>query len=682
MRLMMSNLRSDGNPFDLTKASDFSDSDILNYWADLSESNASGHGLLEILKPKLVMPMLLLGGKGSGKTHLMRYCSAPVQSMRSDGNLSKAVAKDGYLGIYLQTDGLNTGRFKGKGQSDETWIAIFSYSFELWLSLTLVKTLRELIRTSEQIIDEAQLVGSIALLFDITVSGKFDSLDSFEEFLREERRKIDFTVNNCAITRQLNEITILFSPGRLAFGIPAAAEKFIPTLASKLVVYLIDEIENFTADQQKFLNTLIRYRSGNVSIKLGSRLYGIKTYDTLGSGEPIKIDAEYERVELDSLLRDKSVEYTYLAKQLVLKRLNQSRLHHGAKSIDDINDFFQNIDQTNFFQDFSLKIVAGRDKKGSERPCIQKLQSVLTSEFTSNDLDSIDAIINNVRRRDHPLLEKLNVFSLYKKWTRLDHLVEISKKIGESSNKFLEGRRDECLEYAQTFDHFGSDMLAQLLRECGKKNIYAGFDTFIHLSQGIPRNLLGILKNIYRNALFAGEQPFDGGIISIDSQTDGVRDGANWFWDDAQPDSKGAVVHRAIDALAVFFREVRYSDKPSECDLCSFSVDLAALSQDARQTIKTSENWSYIVKVKGGAKNKNSNKIDMKYQLSPMLAPRWGLSPKRGGTIELQADLASAIFDPEYKDGLTELIKKRVKVMNGGISSLAQENQGSLFSSC
>lgn len=678
---MMSDLRSDGNPFDLTKASDFSDSDILNYWADLSESNASSPGLLEVLKPKLVMPMLLLGGKGSGKTHLMRYCSAPVQSMRNDGNLSNAVAKEGYLGIYLQSDGLNTGRFKGKGQPDETWSAIFSYSFELWLSLILVKTLRELIQTSEQIIDEAPLIESIASLFDIAISGKFNSLDSFGEFLCEERRKIDFSVNNCAITRKLNEITILFSPGRLAFGIPAAAEKFIPVLTSKLVVYLIDEIENFTADQQKFLNTLIRYRSGNVSIKLGSRLYGIKTYDTLGSGEPIKINAEYERVELDSLLRVRSAEYTHLAKELIRKRLNQSRLHHGIRSIDDINGFFQAIDRSRAYQDFSLKIVEGRDKKGSERPCIEKLQRILVSEFTSSNQHRIDAIITNIRRPDHPLLEKLNVFSLYRKWTRLDQMVEISKEIGESSNKFLEERRNECLEYAQTFDHFGSDMLAQLLRECGKKNKYAGFENLVHLSQGIPRNLLGILKNIYRNALFAGEQPFEGGVISIDSQTDGVCDGANWFWDDAQPDSKGVVVHEAIDSLAVFFREVRYSDKPSECDLCSFSVDLDALSPAARQTIEMSENWSYIVKIKGGAKNKNSSKVDTKYQLSPMLTPRWGLSPQRGGTIELQTDLANAIFDQKFKNQLKELIKNRVKDMNGGISSLAQKNQWSLFSS-
>ena len=677
----MNESRSEVNPFDLTKASDFSDSDILDYWVDLSGPSLNSPGLLSILKPKLVMPMLLLGGKGSGKTHLMRFCSAPVQAMRFNGSLSAAVENEGYLGVYLRTDGLNTGRFKGKGQTDEVWSAVFSYSFELWLSLLLIATLRELVTASGETVDEGALFSEVAEFFDVSVKGKFNSFSTFEEFLQNEQKTIDFAVNNSVLTRRLDGVNILFSPGRLAFGIPQAASRAIKALDAALIVYLIDEIENFTEDQQRFLNTLIRYRSGSVSIKLGSRLYGIKTYETLGSGEPIKRDAEYERVELDSLLREKNAEYEHLAKRLILKRLNKSSLRHGATSANDIEKFFESVDRDRQFQSYSLKIVSGKDKKASERPCIERIRQALVSDFGFANSDAIDQIVGNIRRPDHPLLEKLNAFLLFKRWGRLDNLVCESKEIAINSLAFSEGRRDDCAAYAQSFDHFGSDMLAQLLRECGKKNVYAGLDTLVHLSQGIPRNLLGILKNIYRNALFSGERPFDGGVISIDSQTDGIRDAANWFWDDAQPDSNGVIVRRAIDALAVFFREVRYSDKPSECDLCSFSVDVDSLTVNAQKTLEMAENWSYLVRIKGGAKNKNSRSVDEKFQLSPMLAPKWGLSPQRGGTIELQADLANALFDRELQNGFKGLVENRVKDMQGGASPSLQKNQASLFSS-
>jgi hypothetical protein len=675
----MKETRTEGNPFDLTKASDFSDSDILNYWVDLSGPGTEDPGLLSILKPKLVMPMLLLGGKGSGKTHLMRFCSAPVQSMRFEGNLSTAVETEGYLGIYLKTDGLNIGRFKGKGQTDEVWSSIFSYSFELWLSLQFIATLRELVVASSQIVDEAAIFAEVASLFDVSVEGNFNSFSTFEDFLQGQQRIIDFAVNNSVLTRQLDGVNILFSPGRLAFGIPAVAKRAIKVLDSVIVVYLIDEIENFTKDQQRFLNTLIRYRSGNVSIKLGSRLYGIKTYETLGSGEPIKRDAEYERVELDSLLREKNTEYENLAKRLILTRLRKSNLRHGASTAEDISNFFASIDRGNFFQSYSQDIVSGRDKKGLDRPCIARVKDALISDFGSSNMAAIERVVANVRRSDHPLLEKLNAFLLFKHWGRLDALIVASEDIARISLAFSDGRREECVSYAQSFDHFGSDMLAQLLRECGKKNVYAGLDTLVHLSQGIPRNLLGILKNIYRNALFSGERPFDGGVISTDSQTDGIRDAANWFWDDAQPDSNGVVVRRAVDALAVFFREVRYSDKPSECDLCSFSVDVDRLTEDARKTLEMAENWSYLIRIKGGAKNKNSRSVDDKFQLSPMLAPKWGLSPRRGGTIELNSVLANALFDPTLIGDAKALIDARVKDMQGGTSSEAQKGQASLF---
>jgi len=143
----MKSMMSDTNPFDLTKASDFSDAQIYDYWVDYMEESK---GLLSIIKPRLIMPMLLLGGKGSGKTHLMRYCSHPVQKMRH-GSLAKAISVDNYLGIYVRADGLNTNRFHGKGYDEETWGVVFSYYFELWLSYHLMNGLKSYLADGDQI---------------------------------------------------------------------------------------------------------------------------------------------------------------------------------------------------------------------------------------------------------------------------------------------------------------------------------------------------------------------------------------------------------------------------------------------------------------------------------------------------------------------------------------------------
>ena len=87
------------NPFNITKAVDFSDQEINDYWVDIS----SGDGFTGLAKPTSPMPMLILGGKGSGKTHLMRYFSYPLQCIRHKKDVIGGIKNDKYIGVYLST---------------------------------------------------------------------------------------------------------------------------------------------------------------------------------------------------------------------------------------------------------------------------------------------------------------------------------------------------------------------------------------------------------------------------------------------------------------------------------------------------------------------------------------------------------------------------------------------------
>src|SRR5947208_1367469 len=94
------------NPFNVTKAVDFDDQQIRDYWVDLP----GGAGFRDLVKPTSPMPMFILGGKGSGKTHLLRYFSYQLQRLRSQVPL-KGVQSEGYVGVYLRCGGLNASRF-------------------------------------------------------------------------------------------------------------------------------------------------------------------------------------------------------------------------------------------------------------------------------------------------------------------------------------------------------------------------------------------------------------------------------------------------------------------------------------------------------------------------------------------------------------------------------------------
>lgn len=651
-------IRLDENPFDLVKASDFSAAEILDYWVDIADDHG---GLVNFLQPRLLMPMILVGGKGSGKTHLMRYCSAPVQAARA-GNITDAVKKDGYLGIYVRAEGLNSQKFSGKKQSEDLWLAIFSMYFELWLVATFLDVFKSWLNENGDCEYDAEgFVSDIHHLFDIDVTGEFSTIDELIEYVTRLRKNIDYAANNVAITGTMDPVVISFSPGSLFYGLPRIAAERIREFEGTVFVYLIDEAENFTANQQQFLNSLIRYRSGNATLKVGARLYGIRTYETLGSGEPIKRGSEYERVELDSFLRDESSAYELFVEKLVSKRLDQVGL--TSRRAGKLRDCFQELNKANFYQKPTLEAVSGRDKKGADRPHLAKLRTNLTKGFDA-PTSWVEDVISRVAMKDYPLLEKVNILLLYRAWA--DTTGEISsaaESISAKAAALVAGGKAAAPDYEDVLSHFGSDLLAQLYRECGKTIPYCGWEQLVHLSQGIPRNLLGILKQIYRRSSFAGEKPFAEGLISVESQSLGVLDSAAWFWEDAQPTGSGVDVRESVEALAVLFRTIRYSDKPGECDVGTFSVDEERLTENARKVLQTCENWSYLIKIQAGSKNKNSHAVDAKYQLGPMLAPRWGVSIHRRGTIELQQELANAILDHTKRATLGSLMRGRVQNM-------------------
>src|SRR5271170_3729635 len=99
------------NPFRITKSNDLTDEQIDQLWVPSGEDEDT------FARPTSPMAMFLLGGKGSGKSHLMRYYSFPLQLIRykrtGDG-LIENLQKDGYVGIYARCGGLNSHRFRGK----------------------------------------------------------------------------------------------------------------------------------------------------------------------------------------------------------------------------------------------------------------------------------------------------------------------------------------------------------------------------------------------------------------------------------------------------------------------------------------------------------------------------------------------------------------------------------------
>jgi hypothetical protein len=265
---------------------------------------------------------------------------------------------------------------------------------------------------------------------------------------------------------------------------------------------------------------------------------------------------------------------------------------------------------------------------------------------------------------EDPLLEKANIYLLYQSWYANRDLISAAKIIRESCNAFKVNPKLQG-HHRRLIGHFRADFLAQLLREFGQKQAYLGLRTFVEMSDGMPRNLLIILKHIYKWAVFNGDKPFQGGLITISSQQQGIKEAAEWFFEDARVGAtEGEHVRDGVKRIADLIRDIRFSDKPSECSLCAFSTDMTSVTTDARRILESAVQWSLLVGVEGGQRDKNRASVDYKYQISRMLAPRWDLPISRRGTLALTAREVNAIFDPGRVEEFKKIRNERVSRMN------------------
>ena len=645
------------NPFDINKAVDYTDEDIYRFWVNISEPA----GFNEMMKPTSLMPMIIVGSKGSGKTHIMKYYSYELQKIRLAANKGKSLAEsfkdEAFIGIYVRCSGLNARVFDGKGVDEYSWEMMFAYYWELWIGERVLAALTDMQENGLlDGCDEEDLVKGILSKF-MKQEAECKTLKELREYLIKLQKGLLYEIHNFLLLgKERPQVDICLDVAALTFGIPDLLKEKVPYFKKRHILYLIDEYENFSEQQQQVMMTLLREKPTSCTIRIGTRPYGIRTKFTIGKIEENREGSEYEKLRLDEKLREAENYKTYL-KDICEKRLTEA----GLSLINPfhLEDYIDKMDAAELLERAGqMKATQGVMNNLRRNLGLYKSQKLSEAE--------IDEIINALTCEDDLVVERAGIKLLYMKIKgKSTSLVKDAKWIHEEEEKYLSKESVKDNAIAKHLSYYRRDIIDDIARRANLRIPYYGMDTLMDLSCGTPRTLLRLLKQAFSKQYFnTGKVPFEKGKhLLVEAQQSGIESAGDWFFEENRIPNDDAGVTEVVTRLGGYLQRLRFSELPPQCSINIFSVQEENMSAESLLSLRTLELYSYLVPHKDRRKKNADNKVST-YKLNSILAPRFELALEARANVELSKEEAEIIFNPLRKDEYEDFVRNKLKNYN------------------
>jgi hypothetical protein len=241
-------------------------------------------------------PIRFVGGRGSGKTALLRYLSFRTQFSKNRQEFPETVFNN--IGFYFKAEVSYVTLFTGEGIEEKDWIYCFKYALCLILAEDLVEFIVRLISEPHKYKNHGHLPDTV----------KINRISDFGEFSEDVRElHDDIRTKRVQLSTWLKNMEdsslkpTFISMEDFLKRIIESAKQQIPFLQNSTFHILIDEYENLLIYQQKVVNTLMKGSEPPVAFHIAMKKNGMATTETLGK-ESIQEKNDYRTVNIEYLI--------------------------------------------------------------------------------------------------------------------------------------------------------------------------------------------------------------------------------------------------------------------------------------------------------------------------------------------------------------------------------------------
>lgn len=270
----------------------------------------------ELMTPR---PCMIIGGRGTGKTTVLRCLSYEGQFALAGRNL-EAIRSATFFGFYHRVNTNRVTAFRGPELPERQWVHLFAHYFNLIMCEQVLKFIAWYeMHTGVQVNLGGTACRRIATSLHLrdcsTVRELADDLD-------DARVSFEAYVNNVA-DGDRPPLSMQGAPIDTLFEELSALSEF----KGKHFFFLLDEYENFEDYQQTIVNSLIKHAAALYTFKVGVRELGLRRRTTLNPNEQLISPADYVRINIAEKLSGKR--FREFARNVCNSRIERLKVENG-----------------------------------------------------------------------------------------------------------------------------------------------------------------------------------------------------------------------------------------------------------------------------------------------------------------------------------------------------------------
>ncbi len=418
-------------------------------------------------------PCVLIGGRGTGKTTVLRGLSYEGRHALSD---SSSPSDWPYYGLYYKVNTNRVTAFDGPEISQDRWIQLFAHYVNLLLCEKISNFMiwyEECAGSSRALSPEQFRIACESLHIE-----HVDSFEALSSHIKVSLVQFESLINNIGDSEDIR-LTTQGVPIDVLCDMVAG----LPEFENKQFYFLIDEYESLSPLQQRVFNTLIKHCGERYSFKIGVRELGWRVHETLNPTEILESPADYARIDIGKRLEGER--FSEFALEVCNNRLSQLAMSFPAP--DSITSLFPGISDDDEATHWDVES--------------------LVSETKSQLLESFP--------RDAPLIESMEPLRLY-------FLTFWARGEKRTLDDVFEDFRENPGRWRTRYGNYKHSLLYTL--RAGRQGVrmrklYAGWKTYEQLAGGNIRYLLALVYRALVKHLQEVEEPGLVSDLSVETQT-------------------------------------------------------------------------------------------------------------------------------------------------------------------